>query len=121
MANRPRIRLNNVDNEKILKRLAMDACVDVAEKIQDLTGAPEDYEIEEYVGQSRARVTIRTIDEWPARTREARDHNLIRALAEYSANAPANPNRLIQYTSARGVVSYRTQAEIDNYTRNRRA
>lgn len=44
------------------------------------------YEVEEWVGQNRARVQVRTVyGDWQARSREARDHNLIRAIGSGSA------------------------------------
>lgn len=89
---------------------------DIAESIVESTPHPDDYEIEEWAGRSRARVSIKTIGV-PAHVREARDHNLVRALAGAQSQS-TDPNRLIEYTSRAGRVSYRTQAEIDNYTRN---
>lgn len=72
---------NSRDLEKILKEAAaMKPCAEIGEKIRQATGNPGDYEVQEYVGRQRARVTVRTIDEWSARIREARDHRLIQGL-----------------------------------------
>lgn len=85
MARRPRVVLNSRDNEKILKEAAMALLRQEGERIRQATGRPEDYEVQEYVGRNRARVTVRTVDNWDARAREARDHNLIRGLGGLGA------------------------------------
>lgn len=84
MANGFRLTLNHRDLEKILKEEAMKACAEKGEQIRQATGRPDDYEVQEYVGQSRARVTVRTVDDWAARRREARDHLLIQGLGSSS-------------------------------------
>lgn len=104
---------HNLDNilksEEVIKVMR-----DIADGIVAATGMPaEEYEIEEWVGHSRARVSIKTSG-IIAHVHEARDHNLVRALGGGSPSASG----LIQYTSRSGRVSMRTQAEIDNYTRN---
>ena len=79
MANR--VVLNHQDNEKILKSdEVMAACRKIGDAIHDGTGRPDDYEVQEFVGEHRARVTVRTVDDRHARAREARDHLLIFAL-----------------------------------------
>lgn len=110
--------LNHAALEDILKsEEVIGAMYDIAAEIVDKTGMPADeYEIEEWVGQNRARVSIKTAN-IKAHVHEARDHNLVRALGGVQSSSP-DPNRLIQYVSAAGRVSMRTQAEIDNYTRN---
>ena len=114
---RVRVVLNSPDIEKILQHETMEALADIGDQVVDATGRPEDYEVQEYDGLTRARVTVRTVDEQDARAREARDHLLIQAIAIVASGNPGDPNRLIRYVSRAGVVSYRTQAEIDNYRR----
>lgn len=76
-----RISLNHADLEKLLKSPeVMAACREVGEAVRNGTGRPDDYEVQEFVGTSRARVTVRTVDDRAARAREARDHRLIAAL-----------------------------------------
>lgn len=109
-------RLNHSALEDILKSEEVIAAMrHVAENIVEATGMPAgEYSIEEWVGHSRARVSIKT-EGIIAHVHEARDHNLVRALAGVQSSSPSS---LIQYTSRAGRVSYRTQAEVDNYTRN---
>lgn len=76
-----RVILNHRDNELILKSdEVMAACRKVGDAIQDTTGRPADYEVQEFIGEHRARVTVRTVDDHAARAREAQDHLLIFAL-----------------------------------------
>jgi hypothetical protein len=117
MANN-RVTLNHRDIEKVLKQQSMSQLRAVAERVLAIVGT-EFYEIEEWVGESRARVTVRTKDDWKSRGHEAKHHDLIRALGQIGGEAPPNPNELIEYTSSRGVVSMRTRAEVANYTRGR--
>jgi hypothetical protein len=111
--------LNHSALDNILKSdKVMDIMTDLAWDIVDATGMPDtEYEVEGWEGRSRNRVSIKTVGV-EAHVREARDHNLVRALGGVQSAAPVDPNRLIQYTSRSGRVSMRTQAEIDNYTRN---
>jgi hypothetical protein len=80
-----KFRRDSRELDKVLKELTRQALREKAEQIRQATGHPEDYEIQERTGPSRAAVTVRTVDEWPARAREARDHNLIRGLGSSGA------------------------------------
>lgn len=78
MANQ--IILNHQALENILKSPeVMAACREVADRIVAAHPHPEDIEVEEYVGRNRDRVSVKTANP-RAHVREARDHNLVRAL-----------------------------------------
>jgi hypothetical protein len=106
--------LNHAALEEILKsERVITEMLDIAEDIIGRTGEdPSDYDVEEWVGRNRARVSIVTATP-QARLNEATEHTLLRALG--SGIGPT----LQVYTSRSGATSLRTQAEIDNYTRNR--
>ena len=91
---RPRYRRDSKELDKVLKKLTKKALRDKADEIRQATGRPGDYEIEERTGPTRFGVTIRTIDEWPARAREARDHLLIQALGATGGVVYENPDEL---------------------------
>ena len=82
---KPRVVLNHRDLEKILKEATLPLLRAEGEQIRQATGRPDDYEVQEGVGPNRARVTVRTVDDFAARGREARDHNLIRGLGASGA------------------------------------
>ena len=109
------IRLNHAALEDILKSSeVIDEMTTLANEIVARTHKPlDDYEVEEWVGINRARVSIKTMTP-QARLNEATEHTLLVALG--NGTGP----QLILYTSRSGRTSLRTQAEIDNYTRNRR-
>lgn len=111
---RTRITLNHAALAKILKSdEVIDEMTSLANEIVGRTEKPlDDYEIEDWVGVNRARVSIVTATP-QARLNEATEHTLLLALG--SGIGPA----LQLYTSRSGRTSLRTQAEIDNYTRNR--
>lgn len=75
--------LNHAALENILKsEEVIKAMRDIAEDIVGATGIPAaEYEIEEWVGVKRARVSIKTANV-QAHVREARDHNLVHALGQ---------------------------------------
>lgn len=75
--------LNHRNLEDILKsEEVIKAMRDIAEDIVGATGMPEgEYEIEEWVGRERARVSIKT-NGIIAHVHEARDHNLVRGLGQ---------------------------------------
>jgi len=75
--------LNHTALENILKsEEVIKAMRDIAEDIVDATGMPDtEYEIEEWVGVERARVSIKTTG-IIAHVHEARDHNLVHALGQ---------------------------------------
>lgn len=114
MARRIQITINHAAAEEILKSEAViEEMLDLAEQIVEKTGKPfDDYEIEDWVGINRARVSIFTATQ-QARVNEATEHTLLQALGGMGGE------QRFLYTSSRGVTSLRTQAEIDNYTRNR--
>jgi len=111
---RTQIILNHAELANILKsQEVIDEMMSLAEDIVERTGEPfDDYEIEDWVGINRGRVSIVTATP-KARLNEATEHTLLRALGEVSGRD------LQLYTSASGRTSLRTQAEVDNYTRNR--
>lgn len=85
MANN-RVSLNHGDLEKLLKSPEIiAACRQVGDSVRNGTARPDDYEVQEFVGESRARVTVRTVNDRAARAREARDHHLIAALTSTQA------------------------------------
>lgn len=72
------VKLNHQELRKLLQSPAVMAELKRrGDKIAAAAGPG--FEVEEYVGRQRARVTVRTAT-WRARGREARDHILIRAL-----------------------------------------
>lgn len=111
---RTQITLNHAELAKILKSdEVMGEMMIIADDILGRTEKPDsDYEVEEWVGRSRARVSITTATP-QARLNEATEHTLLVALGQ------ATGSTLQVYTSRSGRTSLRTQAEIDNYTRNR--
>jgi phage-related protein len=114
MARRTQITINHAEAEKILKSEAViEEMLSLAEEIVERTAKPtDDYEIEEWIGINRARVSIWTANR-QARVNEATEHTLLQALGGMGGE-----ERFL-YTSSRGVTSLRTRAEIANYTRNR--
>jgi len=85
MARRVEISINHAEAEEILKSQAViDEMMTLAEDIVERTGKPvDDYEIEEWVGVNRARVSIFTLTP-QAKLNEATEHTLLRALGEVS-------------------------------------
>lgn len=79
MADDFRIRLNHAELEKILKEAVMAELRAVADRVVAAMDHPDDYDIEEFVGQNRARVSVKT-NSVEAHVDEAREHNLVRAL-----------------------------------------
>jgi hypothetical protein len=114
MARRTQITINHAEAEKILKSEAViEEMLSLAEQIVERTAKPaDDYEIEEWIGVNRARVSIWTANRH-ARVNEATEHTLLQALSGMGGR------EMFLYTSASGRTSLRTAAEIANYTRNR--
>jgi len=76
--------LNHADMRKLLQTEALDVCNQIGEEILAIVGE-EHYEIEDWVGQNRGRVTVRTQDDWASRGHEAKHHKLIQALGQIGA------------------------------------
>jgi hypothetical protein len=115
---RATFQLNHAELRKLLQNEALDECNKIGEQILAIVGE-EHYEIEDWVGQNRGRVTVRTRDDFHSMGHEAKHHKLIQALGQIAGGLTEDPNELIEYTSAAGRVSMRTRAEVANYTRNR--
>lgn len=80
------IRLNHEALGKILKGQTgsvVSRLESAGQQVMDATGKPDDYEMETWVGRSRARVSIRPATR-AASAAEARDHILLRALGSIS-------------------------------------
>lgn len=78
MAN-PKFKGNHADLRKILQTEGLQVTRKVADRILAIVGT-EHYELEEWVGENRGRVTVRTKNDFKSRGHEAKHHNLIRAL-----------------------------------------
>lgn len=74
-----RFERNSPDLRKILQTEGLEVSRKVADQILAIVGT-EHYEIDEWVGRSRGRVTIRTKPDGASMGHEAKHHNLIRAL-----------------------------------------
>lgn len=79
MARKMKIELNSSELRRLLQTDGLVVTRKVGEKILDIVGT-EHYEIEEWVGRNRGRVTIRTKPDGVSMGHEAKYHNLIRAL-----------------------------------------
>lgn len=80
MANGFRFQRNNPDLRRILQTDGLKVSRQVADKILAIVG-DEHYEIEEWVGVNRGRVTVRTKPNGRAMGHERKHHDLIRALS----------------------------------------
>lgn len=79
MAKKMRIKLNSNELRRLLQTDGLNVTIEVGKKILDIVGT-EHYEMEEWVGRNRGRVTIRTKPDGASMGHEAKHHNLIRAL-----------------------------------------
>lgn len=82
------IRLFHNELDKILKSdEVMAALKNVADQVVAAHPHPEDLEVEEFVGRSRDRVSVKTKNP-RAHVREARDHSLVQALGSVQGGVP---------------------------------
>jgi len=79
MAKRMRIVLNSNELRRLLQTDGLRVTRKVGEQVLAIVGT-EHYEMVEWVGQNRGRVTIRTKPDGRSMGHEAKHHNLIRAL-----------------------------------------
>lgn len=84
MARQPRVTLNRPNVAKVARVESMPLLRSLGEQVLGIVGT-EHYEMQEWRGRNRARVTIRTKDNWRSRGHEARHHNLVAALAQLRA------------------------------------
>lgn len=77
--NRMRIQLNSRELRRLLQTDGLVVTRKIGEKVLAIVGT-EHYEMEEWVGRNRGRVTIRTKSDGASMGHEAKHHDLIRAL-----------------------------------------
>jgi hypothetical protein len=115
-----RFERNSPDLRKILQTEGLEVSRKVAAQILAIVGT-EHYEIDEWIGRNRGRVSVQTKPNGKSMGHEAKHHNLIRALAQVGtgSSTPQSTSNLVQYVSKSGRVSMITQAQADNYRRRR--
>ena len=84
MAKRMRIVLNSNELRRLLQTDGLRVTREVGKRVLEIVGT-EHYEMVEWVGQNRGRVTIRTKPDGRSMGHEAKYHNLIRALGSVRA------------------------------------
>lgn len=118
MASRLRFTANGADLRKILQTDGLRVSRSVGQQIMAIVGT-QHYEMTTFVGRNRGRVTVRTKTNFRSMGHEAKHHNLIRALAQIGTGSTRADTTKVRYVSASGRVSMVTQAQADNYNRNR--